>query len=238
MLARHGCGIRNPKGPAHVQAALARSQTRLALSYPKAHQRARSEGKMPTWATLAQRSDRFRSQQTCLVEAAIGVFRPMERDRNNKHLVGHIARKLHDCTRQHFAEFRRYRAQAVVLQCMNQIPQFPRVRSIRNRPLEGWRSKATSAAESGHLHIRVFRELPRKNVERVAATLTHGIALDRNFRPAGVTNWRGGELRQGGSAEGAARREDYANYRIDGTSEHAGYCAPSGNLGWRNVERQ
>jgi hypothetical protein len=45
-------------------------------------------------------------------------------------------------------------------------------------------------------------------------------------------------MRQEGAAEGAKTGKDGATYSIKGTSEHAGYRAPSGNLRWRNVERQ
>ncbi len=230
MLACDGCGIRNAKSPAHIESALPRRKPGLALGPTQAHQRARGKGETPGSMVLAQICDRFGSQQACLVEAAIGVFRPMERDRNNEHFARSFGRKLHDRTGQHLTEFRCNRAQAVVLECMDQIAHAALVGGPRNRLHKWRRSEAAGAAEVGGLQIGICEDLPRKNVERVAAPLTQGVALNGDFRPAGITNWRGGELRQGRSTEGATRGEDGANYRIDGTSEHAGYRAPSGNL--------
>jgi len=121
---------------------------------------------------LAQKGNCFGSQQTCLIEATIGVFGPMERDRNNEHFGGSFARKLHDRTGQHLTEFRRNGTQAVVLECMNQIAHAALVKAIGNGPLKGRWSEAAGTAEAGGLRVGICGKLGRKEVERVTAPLT------------------------------------------------------------------
>jgi hypothetical protein len=78
----------------------------------------------------------------------------------------------------------------------------------------------------------------RRRGQAVAAAHTGKAALGWKLSPAGVTNWREGELRQGGTAEGTDGRKEGATQGIHGTSEHTGHRAPPGSLRWWNVERQ
>src|ERR1035438_619516 len=150
----------------------------------------------------------------------------MKRNGNNKHFGRSLGRKLCDGASQQLAQFRSDRSQALVLECMNQLAHPALIGTVCNGPYKGGRREAASPAELGPRMSR----LGGRGVKSIAAALTRGFARDGNFHPASRTNWRGGELRQEGAADGARGGKDDATYSIKGTSKHAGHCAPSGNL--------
>lgn len=77
-----------------------------------------------------------------------------------------------------------------------------------------------------------------KEIAAVAASSTAWIGLNWKLSQTSITNWRGGEMRQGGSAENTGGGKEGTTQGIHWTSEHPRNGAPTGCLRKWTVDRQ
>jgi hypothetical protein len=90
---------------------------------------------------------------------------------------------------------------------------------------KGRRREAAGAAK-----VRSLNFLDGRLVEGAAAPLADWAVVDRNFSPAGVTNWNGREMRQRGAAERTGGGKEGGTHCVQRTSKYARYGAPTGGL--------
>jgi hypothetical protein len=212
---------------AHIEAALAGSQSGLAPRGAQTHESAGRQGEPQGSVFPAQRADHLSGQNSRLVEAAARTFRSMERHGNHQHVARHFIHELQQGAAQQLAEPAGGGAYALVFECMNQVSQAALIGPYGDGFYERGRSEPAGATETGRL-------MGKRPVERIAtadALLRAGrFFSNRNLRPAGSTNWNERGLRKRSSAEGARGWEDCASDCVKWTSEHARYGSPSGNL--------
>jgi hypothetical protein len=79
----------------------------------------------------------------------------------------------------------------------------------------------------------------RRSQQIAAAGTPRRIGAHRgNLRPADITNWRVGKMRQRRAAEGTGGGINRGKDCVQRTSQHTSHCAPPGRLRWGNVDRQ
>ena len=191
---------------------------------------------------FTQSADRGLGKKRGLVEAALPSLARMQRHGHDKQLARRFAVQLSDRLREHVPEPPRRWMQLLIFQRVDRFAHSPVVRTVGNSAQKRRRRETAGAAEgplaaasSGHLsECDRWRTGPL--CRRSARTQTP--AWTWNFAPAGITNWRGGKMRQRGAAERAGTRKEGATDSIQWTSEDAGHCSPARSLRQGKIERQ
>jgi hypothetical protein len=106
---------------------------------------------------------------------------------------------------------------------VNRIAHAPVVCTEGDRSHKGRRREPAGATQ-----MRRRNALDRRGVKLVSASTAYGTVMDCDFSPAGITNWNGRELRQGGSAKRTGGGKNGAANCIQRTSENAYDRTPTG----------
>ncbi len=145
----HGDGSRigDREGSAHIQAPLAEREAGLALGGAQAHERAGGQREPPLGVGLAQKTQRVDGQRPRLVEAALGILRPVQRHGNHQHLGRRFGSQLGDGLGQHPAQPAGGGMQPVVLERVDGRLHAVLVRSVGHRPHKRRRREPAGSAQ-------------------------------------------------------------------------------------------
>jgi len=169
-------------------------------------------------------------KQAGLIESAGGEFGAVKRNGDDEKFCGSVESEFGDGVGEHTAQGASGGMEFFVLEGMESAAQWLFVDRVGNSADEGGRSHAADTAKAG-AGRRGWRS------KSVATTGAGGAGEDWNLNPAERANWHRRKLRQRGAAESTYIGKEGRTECVEGTSEHAGHCAPTGNLRWRNIQR-